>query len=859
MSIKQIATDTLSKVKTYWKTPMAGRYMTYKEIAAYSGGGIGAYMIITLGTACLLGTNNVLLSSTLGIDPTDMYVMYVLAVVINVFLTGIRANIIDNTRNKAGKYRPYIVTMAIPTAIITLTMVWFPYDVFKGMFGEAQLFGADTAYVAKCAVIMVLNLLLHFFYYFFYDSYENLIHVLSPSSVERSDVAAVKSVVYSLAPSIINLIMPLIAQNVFHTNMTDIRVYRTVYPVLAIGGILLCIIVYKHTEEKIVQAKTHVVQIKFFDALRAVAKNKYFWIISLASWIGFLEIAYANIMSWVYNYGGACTGNTYSLIQTLYGNASLWGMLAAPFCIRKWGKKAVLVITNIFNVICILSLLMYVDEITPNVTMWLIFSSMWLNALMGSFAHILNPSIQADIRDYQQYKTGERIDGMFSVVSTMGTVLALLTSSVLPYIYEKNGITKENAKIVTSNPEVLNRLLADGKTTVGEMLAEQAANGQDVYTNAYSALYDLDILTSILKVLIVVAAVGALMNVIPYFWYDFNERKQRSVVRVLKIRAMFEDYGNGVLDDATLVEAVEIIRKAREMVNATPKTLDKKSYKSIKDKDARKAAKKAYQADMEYNEEIEIAKFVCEELDKFQTAEFKYRIESSEATVKEGLKGLYNADISDLQAELSKAKAMPKATAEEKTVRSAAIEIAKRKISSYKSIIKFYPDSVDSFVQPKYSDLEKCFNNEDIISAKIKELNIKLRDAKKAFSKNSNKKNALLVDEIQKKLKKYQALLKDARKATKAENDLQGNFSRCAKPYLEAKKLVEQKANYNEFESINAQYEKSKANHERNLAKAQADAEKKKKEEDAINAKIKAEKLAKKKAKKKAKTEKKNK
>ena len=42
MSIKQTAMDAVSKVKTYWKTPMAGRYMTFKEIAAYSGGGIGA-------------------------------------------------------------------------------------------------------------------------------------------------------------------------------------------------------------------------------------------------------------------------------------------------------------------------------------------------------------------------------------------------------------------------------------------------------------------------------------------------------------------------------------------------------------------------------------------------------------------------------------------------------------------------------------------------------------------------------------------------------------------------------------------------------------------------------------------------
>ena len=615
MSLKQKAVDGISKVKTYWKTPPARRYMPFKEIAAYSGGGIGAYMIITMGSACLLATNSTLLSSTLGVDPMDMYIMYVLAVIANIPLTGIRANIIDNTRNKAGKYRPYIVSMALPAAIICNILVWFPYAKLSDWLGDGMIFGETKAYVAKCAIIMFLNLLLHFFYYFFYDAYENLIHVLSPNSQERTDVASIKSVVYSFAPTVVNLFTPIIASNIFHSNTTDIRVYRFLYPILTVGGLLLCMIVYKHTEEKIVQARTHVVQIKFIDALKAVAKNKYFWIISLAGWIGFLESAYANVMFWVYNYGGACSGNIYSLVITVYGNASLWGMLFAPFCIRKWGKKAVLIVTNLFNILFILMLLPATKEIS-NLTIWLVLGCLYLNAFMGSFAHILNPSIQADIRDYQQYKTGERIDGMFAVVTTIGTVITLLTSSVLPFIYEKNGLTKENAALVTSNPEVLDRVLGDGKT-VGQILSEQLANGQDNYNNALSALYDPDILLSLIKVLILVAAVGALMNVVPYIWYDFNERKQKSVIRVLKVRAMFEDFGNGVLKDAELVEVIDIIRNAKEMAVAMPKELDKKSYKSIKDKEERKAAKKAYLADKDFNDEIEIGKFVCEELDKF--------------------------------------------------------------------------------------------------------------------------------------------------------------------------------------------------------------------------------------------------
>ncbi len=801
MSLKQKAVEGISKVKTYWKTPPAKRYMPFKEIAAYSGGGIGAYMIITMGSACLLATNSTLLSSTLGVDPMDMYIMYVLAVIANIPLTGIRANIIDNTRNKAGKYRPYIVSMALPAAIICNILVWFPYAKLSDWLGDGMIFGETKAYVAKCAIIMFLNLLLHFFYYFFYDAYENLIHVLSPNSQERTDVASIKSVVYSFAPTVVNLFTPIIASNIFHSNTTDIRVYRFLYPILTVGGLLLCMVVYKHTEEKIVQARTHVVQIKFIDALKAVAKNKYFWIISLAGWIGFLESAYANVMFWVYNYGGACSGNIYSLVITVYGNASLWGMLFAPFCIRKWGKKAVLVVTNLFNILFILMLLPATREI-DNLTIWLVLGCLYLNAFMGSFAHILNPSIQADIRDYQQYKTGERIDGMFAVVTTIGTVITLLTSSVLPFIYEKNGLTKENAALVTSNPEVLNRVLGDGKT-VGQILSEQLANGQDNYNNALSALYDPDILLSLIKVLILVAAVGALMNVIPYIWYDFNERKQKSVIRVLKVRAMFEDYGNGVLKDAELVEVIDIIRNAKEMAVASPKALDKKSYKSIKDKEERKAAKKAYLADKEFNDEIEIGKFVCEELDKFSTPAVELQVRENEKVYFAGLDALLNADISLINQELSIAKAMPKSTKEEKEIRKTAIEIAKSKKASYKAVKKYFSKGQE-FKQPDFAELDKFFNEEDDCEAKLKTLYLDLKEAKKA-------KDASKVTELKAEIKKTDADRKDARKFSKEEMDKHAYFNRAAKVYLDAEKLIKQKDNYSHFEEIEKMYVDAKA------------------------------------------------
>ena len=825
MNLTQTVKGGVDKVRTYWRTPPKGRYMNYREIAAYSGGGIGAYMIITLGNACLLAMGNTLISSTLGVGPTDMYFLYIVAVLVNIPFTGIRAAIIDNTRNKAGKYRPYIVRMAIPSAIICNLIVWFPYDKLHLIVGEGEVFGREKDYVAKCAIILVLNILLNFIYYFFYDGYENLIHVLSPNTQERTDVASIKSVVYSFAPTIVNLFTPVIAQNLFHTNTTDIRVYRFLYPILAVGGILLCIIVYKYTEEKIVQARTHVVQIKFTDALRAVAKNKYFWIISLAGWIGFLESAYANILNWLYNYGGACSGNVYGLVVTLYGNASLWGMIAAPFCIRKWGKKAVLVVTNIMNVCFILMMLPFTKEIN-NLTIWLVMGCLYLNALMGSFAHILNPAIQADIRDYQQYQTGERIDGMFSAVATIGTIITLGTSAVLPVIYERGGITEAKAKVVTANPEVLNRVLGDGKT-VGQILAEQLEKGQNNYANPYSALYDLDIFLPLIHALIIIAAVGAFMNVIPFFWYDFDEIKQKSIIRVLKVRALFEDFGNGIINDGQLVEGVDIIRNAREMADKTPKFTNKKDYKSIKDKAERKKA-------MELDEEIIISKFVCDELDKFSTDAFKYQLKVQQEIYNIGLNGLKLMDLDKINEELEAAKAMPKSTKEEKELRKFTLEVARNKKSACKALNKYFANQ--ELVQPDFAELERIFDAEDECNAKLKELYLALKDAKKA--KDGTAKS------IKADIKAYEAKKKEIHNASKIEMDRHAYFARAAKPYLDAEKLVKQEENYKHLDDISKLYEESKARYEQAMAEAEEKARREKEEADAYAAQLKAEKAA---------------
>lgn len=773
--VKQKVGSLIDNVRYYWNDPPKGKYMNFKEIAAYAVGGIGSYFIISMGMALLVSTTNMIVGGAIGIAPMDMYVLYLIATLANIPLTAIRANKVDNTRGKGGKYRPYLISMGIPSAIIAIVYVWFPYNALYSIFTQPML-GKDGGYIAKCVVVLLLNLGLQYYFNFFNDAYTNLIHVLSPNTQERTDVLAIKSVVYSLAPSIMNIVLPIIAQVAANNNLYDIKVYRISYPIFAIIGMLLTVVVYANTKEKIVQAKTHTIQISFIDSFKAVAKNKYFWIIALAGWIGFLESAYGNILTWSFNYGHTCNGAQFAIIQTLIGNASLWGMLLAPICIRKWGKKNVLVGVNLGNVVCILAMIIDMRNI------WWLFICVYFNWLVGAFEQITTPAIQADIRDYQQYRSGERIDGMFATVLTIGNLVTLLTSSVLPMVYEKYGVYEGNG--YASSFDIL-----------------------DVNTGDPNLLYKL------MTVLIIMAAVGAFLNTVPYFFYDFNEKKQKSVIRVLKIRSLFEDYGNNALDNHKIVEAIDLVEKSRKMAAETPKNVTKEMYKSISDKKQRKAAKKEYKEALNFNEEIEISKFVCAELDKFKSENYIYQVKVYSEILENGLAGIVNANEADLRREIALAKAMPKNTQDEKEHRSFCIELAKKKLSAKKAFDKNY-HSLDEFVEPDMAELTAIFDREDELDAQIFELNTK----KTQLRKEGDNENGAKINSL---LKNITAKRKELQKAEKAKMDEFAKFNRAAKPYIDARKLLLQQENYSHFEEIAALYDE---------AKEKADAEDKEKQ-----------------------------
>lgn len=758
-NLKEKVSTTWNNVVLHWKTPALGKYVSYKEIIAYGVGGMGVQFVMFFCSLIALSATSFLVGNTIGIKPMHLQYMAVASTIIGFGITIGRSYIIDSARFKSGKFRPWLAITGIPTVIIAVVFVWLPYE--------------TMSYMQKVIAVFLCYNLLQCFYPFFQQAYTDLANVISPNSHERTDIVSVSSIIYSMAPSLTGLFVPMLST--LTGGLNSITTYRIIHPLVAVIGLLLSYVAYAGTRERIIVAESHVTQFKFSDAFRAVAKNKYFWITSLAGWLGFLEGAVGVIIGWTFIYAYPNRMGLYGVATTLIGNAALWAMLLCPIAIRVIGKRNLLIWCNVTNVVLIGLLYPLYNNIPALIILY------YLNGFVNAFSIVYTPGINADMRDYQQYFTGERIDGMFGAVGIIGSFIGMFTGMVLPTIYQMLGLE--------DNYDVL----------------EVASFREDMF-----------------DVLIIAAVIGAALNFVPYLFYDLTETKQRGIVKVLKIRAMFEDYGNGILRDESIVEAIDIIdeanllykdrtlmttkddiKKAERMPARTPeeKEFKKNEIKRLKaaykefntqnrgikkdrinqakampkstdaEKAARKAAIKAAKKENrelnKLNADISVCDFIIDEMNKYNTLRIQKQVERSRALEAAGYAGIFYYS----KENMAEAKALPKSTHEEREIRSDAITHARALKNARKAMIKFY-GSPENIVEP--SD-----------------------DAFKAAE-------ALPDDTFAHQLEKKRTVKKLVNEKSK--------YIRSVKPLLDARRQLTEKENYAHLDDIRARYADAKAN-----------------------------------------------
>ncbi len=651
----------LQDIVIYWNNPRPGEYVCYREIVMLSLGWLAQYFVVQFSIGFNVG--NAFTAQTLHMTHTECLVMNYVCQIIGYIQAPVNAWLTDNLNSRHGKYRVYI-KLAVPLMILNLMCLWFPYE---------QVRDGVSRY-AMIAALFVLGQLQGYVRSWLITGVTNMVHVITPNTQERAKIMSITSVIYSNAPTFLNIYLPLMVDILPTDGKYTMTYYRGAYTPLALFA-PLALTAFYGTKERLVIPKSRMEKMSFGNSLRSVMGNRIFWIKCLDAWNDFLEGAKGDVWDMLVYRAHIMKSSTYGLLNTLCHNSQLWAMIFAPKMIKTFGKKNIKVFKNILQVFLIAGIgLTYKSRLA----VVFLFVINYINRFIDC-AVVIDKAIESDMRDTQQYLVGERIDGSFGLVSSYANgAVGMLTSLFLPWVYKKCGYDGSDYSVL----DVYTDYDPD------KPLSEQKKNPDCV-------------LYSMLDVLITISVFGAALDIIPWLFYDVTETGQKSMFRVIRLRTLIEDHKSGKEELSNFVEGCEAVFSAREYGGRQKTEVPKNELKQARrlpkataEQKAQRAAavkeiKKNIREASHINEEIEIADFVNFELNRFSTPFGKGQLQLAELIVSQGSERFYGACDEALRLSALLPESDNK---EEKRWRRQEIRNARALKRSARLAYKYYPD-----------------------------------------------------------------------------------------------------------------------------------------------------------------------
>lgn len=504
----------------HWNTPAKeGYYLSNKEFMAYAVGGMGVQGmgILTQYFAITMGVH---LAYVYNFDQQIvLYTSWIMAI-LSLFRAPLVGWIIDNTNTKWGKYRPYLLF----TGLLSVACFWllaFIPNLFMPGEGEAYTDARKWLVVGSYQLIYFIALTIYSFFSF---GRVGLSQVITPNTNERTKLYSVGGVIDSLGPSIVQMLFPLIANGVYGQmglvfkdrygdwtaeqikeaglgfGMENILTYQIIFPIMGCICVAVALVMFFGTKERIIQEKKVKQKVSFIGGIVKSFKNKYFWIFNISNVLAFGRLLIFTSVNYVcaYMIGGSLGGNLRGIIPTLMAVGFVPGMLFSPLIQKYLGKKKMTLLSfagsaTISTLILLLVLFAYNGAATP----YLIFVGIFLHNIFAALWTVTSPAMTADYCEYQQWKTGDRLDGYMSqytqVFTTVcGMFTGLLVSEILIKIGAKDSVSYEN-------PEVMRNVFI--------MWA-------------------------------VLGAISGILAMIPFLFWDLTEKRQLEMTKELKIRAL---------------------------------------------------------------------------------------------------------------------------------------------------------------------------------------------------------------------------------------------------------------------------------------------------------------------------------
>lgn len=485
--------------KLFGSTPGDGE-MQPKEGFSYSLCGFGQNLICTIIGSYL----TVFMTDAIGFNALMVAFLMLGARIFDALNDPIMGSIVDRTRTKWGKCRPYMKWMAFPIAIMTAICFLPVYPKDTGGFAAISVM-----YIVWGVVYTVADV-----------PYWGLSTAMSNDTYRRGNLLTIARLFCTAGAGIVTVITPIITDNM--TKGLDPaakgEMLKWIYFVIAI---ICCVIAlplfylgFKNTKERNVTEENPP---SLGHNLKLLFKNKPLMLIVLSGIGGAARMLFTYTGGLYFAKYIMDKESMYSLFTMAIVPGGLIASLLVPWCTKKFGKKNTYIWSHIVGGVAML--IAFIVGIacdrgayTSTATTVVLLIALVIAGIPSGFGNIITYAMIGDTVEYLELKTGERAEGICFAMQTLINKIGMAVGAFVGVLaYYMAGVAANDASSVT--PE--------GKDTMWFMLVG-------------------------------IAAISFFLTVIPLFFYKFNEKEQQAAKAEIEARK----HANGENGEENLVQEI---------------------------------------------------------------------------------------------------------------------------------------------------------------------------------------------------------------------------------------------------------------------------------------------------------------
>lgn len=407
------------------------RYVGIKETVLYgvaNGGQCIGYNLVR-------GQMSLYLVTIMGVPAEVVTAMMFFMGFWDAFNDPLMGSIVDKTRTRYGKLRPYLIFTPIPLGIVTV--------LFFG--GAAFLEGVEST-AARIVYMCITYFVWEFFYTIGDIPFWGLSAAISPNPEDRSRVIKSARLISGIIGGIPGIIVT-VSIDLHDKGYLPFTLAQLFLVLGIIGGtigMLLFSLSGICTKERVAPSND---EPKLLDCFRYLFKNKPLLLLTLSSLISTVEGIGGMFSTYFYSFSLGIA--SLSLLAGLPGTIASYSTYAVMSKLEKrWSSKQIVTRVSLINamvtvIVFLLGCRHYTDAkvIVPLLAVQGISTS-----ICGSIKAVIPTKMIGETVDYMEWKTGDRNEGMgFSILTFIGKLTGSLSTTIGTALMPIIGLTQINA------------------------------------------------------------------------------------------------------------------------------------------------------------------------------------------------------------------------------------------------------------------------------------------------------------------------------------------------------------------------------------------------------------------------------